>query len=355
MEATSRERIHMVADELSAIDFCYEQGWTDGLPVVPPVVARVNAMLAATTLPPDHVLAEHLPTKRRCRVFDAAVNAVMAGCLPAYFPVIVAALEAVNVHEYNFHASGASTGGSAPLLILSGPIVDELGMNAGANVFGPGNRANATLGRTLRLIILNVFKMTPGIADHSTQGFPGKYSFCIAENALANPWEPLNVELGYPADVSTVTVFAGSGTCSLENHGGGQPEQILDTFADTIGSYALITPGESVLVLSPEHARNIAAAGWTKQQVREYLFARACRPKGVLQRLGKTKDELQPGEEDEMMHRGLSPDDFLVLVAGGDAGGHSTYVQSWSRGRSSERQTRPIHPGTTAPVEGGTR
>ena len=162
------EKIHVVEDELSAIDYCYEQGWTDGLPVIPPSEERVEQMLASTARGREAILATHPATGRECSVFSAAVNAVMAGCRPEYFPIAMAALEAMNESPYHFHGSSASTGGSAPLLIVSGPIVERIGMNSGVNVFGPGNRANATIGRAIRLVILNVFKMTPGIADRST-------------------------------------------------------------------------------------------------------------------------------------------------------------------------------------------
>ena len=164
-------------DALSAIDYCYEQGWTDGLPVVPPEASRVEAMLAFEGRPPETVIAKHPATGLELTIQSAAVNAVMAGCLPEYFPILVAAFEAMEEEPYNFHGSTASTGGSAPLLIVSGPIVDEIGMNAGVNLFGPGNRANATIGRAVRLIILNVFRMSPVIADNSSLGHPGMYSF----------------------------------------------------------------------------------------------------------------------------------------------------------------------------------
>ena len=181
MSAAAPPRIHEVPDDLlAAIDWCYEQGWTDGLPVVPPVLERVKAMLAADSRPPDTVISTHPATGLDLSLHAAAVNAVMAGCLPEYFPVIIAAFEAMDRPEFNFHGSTASTGGSAPLLVVSGAYADDIGMNADVNLFGPGNRANATIGRAVRLILRNVFQMLPGISDKSTQGNPGKYSFCIA-------------------------------------------------------------------------------------------------------------------------------------------------------------------------------
>ncbi|PZC41890.1 MAG: hypothetical protein DK306_002453 [Chloroflexi bacterium] len=346
-------QLHEAPDDLlAAIDYCYAQGWTDGLPVVPPELARVEAMLEWAPLPAEAVIAQHPATGLELTVHAAAVNAVMAGCQPEYFPILVAAFEAMNERPYNFHGSTASTGGSAPLLIVSGPIVDEIGMNAGVNLFGPGNRANATIGRAVRLIILNVFRMTPGIADKSTQGHPGKYASCIAERADVNPWPALREELGYPQDVSSVTVYAAAGFVNVENHGGSTPQQILDSVADAMANYGSISAGQSVVVLSPEHAKIVASTGWSKAEVRAYLFQHACRPLDGMKRVGKYLERelaLQARAEtrglpdaDGAVHRGLSANDILVTVGGGDAGGHSAFIPSWSRGRGSIMQSKPI-------------
>ncbi len=346
-------RIHEVEDDLlAAIDYCYEQGWTDGLPVVPPDVARVEAMLLFEGRPPETVLAAHPATGLECTVHAAAVNAVMAGCKPEYFPVVVAAFEAMNEPGFNFHGSTASTGGSAPLLVVSGPVIDDIGMNADVNLFGPGNRANATIGRAVRLILMNVFQMIPGLSDKSTQGNPGKFSFCIAERRADNPWPLVSEDLDYPPGVSSVTVFAAGGFCNVENHGGNTPEQVLGSIADAMANYGCITLGQSVVVLSPEHMRVITSTGWSKRQVREFLFTHAARTVEGMRSVGKFRQreyDKQHGNEnsragamDGKMHRGLGPDDILVLMGGGDAGGHSCFIPSWSRGRGSIMQSRPI-------------
>src|SRR3981189_1727573 len=177
--ALASPRIHEVPDDLlAAIDYCYEQGWTDGLPVVPPVVDRLEAMRVGDSRPAETVIATHPATGLELSLHAAAVNAVMAGCLPAYFPVLVAAFEAMDRPDFNFHGSTASTGGSAPLLLVSGPLADDIGMNSDVNLFGPGSRPNATIGRATRLILRNVFQMIPGISDTSTQGNPGRDSSC---------------------------------------------------------------------------------------------------------------------------------------------------------------------------------
>ena len=339
---SSAKTVAVASDALAAIDECYERGWTDGLPVVPPEAPRVEAMLAMEGRPPETTLAIHPATGLECSVLAAAVNAVMAGCLPEYFPIIVAALEAANEPAYNFHASTASTGGAAPLLIVSGPVARDIGMNAAGNVFGPGNRANATIGRAMRLVILNVFEMIPGVSDQSTQGHPGKYCSCIAERAERSPWPPLHVELGYGEDISSVTVFAGAGFCNVENHGGNTPEAILDCMADSMANLGCITSGQSVAVLSPEHADIVAGTGWTRTDVQRYLFDRARQTVSDMRRVGKyvPREHERQGTQD--VHRGFDPDDILVLVAGGDAGGHSAFIPSWSRSRSSLMQSKPV-------------
>jgi hypothetical protein len=347
-------KIHDVPDDLlAAIDYCYDQGWTDGLPVVPPVVERVKAMLAAESRPPETVIAHHPATGLDLSLHAAAANAVMAGCLPEHFPVLVAAFEAMDQEPFNFHGSTASTGGSAPLLIVSGPYADEIGMNADVNLFGPGNRANSTIGRATRLILRNVFQMIPGISDKSTQGNPGKYSFCIAERARGNPWPLLCEAQGYAKGTSSVTVYAGGGFCNVENHGGNTPEQVLGSVADAMANYGCITLGQSVVILAPEHMGIIGAARWSREKAQDYLFSTAKRSIEGMKSVGKFRDreyDAQHGAdapkqvEKGFVHRGMTPADILITMGGGDAGGHSCFIPSWSRGRGSILQHAPINP-----------
>jgi hypothetical protein len=347
-------RIHEAPDDLlGAIDFCFEQGWTDGLPVVPPAVDRVKAMLAADSRPPETVISRHPATGLDLSLHAAAVNAVMAGCLPEHFPIVVAAFEAMDRPDFNFHGSTASTGGSAPLLIVSGPLADEIGMNSDVNLFGPGNRPNATIGRATRLILRNVFQMLPGISDKSTQGHPGKFSFCIAERMRGNPWPPLCQAQGYPEGTSSVTAYAGAGFCNIENHGGNTPEQILGSVADAMANYGCITLGQSVVILAPEHMQIVADAGWTREQTQRFLYTHAKRSVDGMKSVGKFRDreyDSQHGagahalSEAGFMHRGLTPDDILITMGGGDAGGHSCFIPSWSRGRGSIMQHAAIRP-----------
>jgi hypothetical protein len=325
-----------------AVEACFERGWTDGLPVVPATEARVREFLRAAGREPDEVLFRE-PTRRRTVTAEkVAVNAVLAGCRPEYMPVLLAALEAMADPAYNLHGAITSTGGSAPLLVVNGPVRRALGINAGVSLFGPGWRANATIGRALRLVILNCLGARPGILDRSTQGHPGKYTFCIAELEEESPWDPLQVEQGFPRDASTVTVFAAEGPHNVLTHYGHDAEAILLTLADAMAGLGSFSPGQSFVVLAPEHVRILARDGWTKPRLREALYARARRTLADLRRAGKVPGAVAPGDDTRFVHRGEGPRDIFVVVAGGGAGGHSAFVPSWSRNRNSLVVTRPV-------------
>lgn len=331
-----------VADALAGIEQAFALGWTDGLPVTPATRPAVDAMLARVTWPADAIVARMATRNRSCTTEQAAINAVMAGCRPEYFPVVLTALEAMNEEAFNFYGSSASTGGAAQLVVVNGPVRHRLSMNDGGNLYGPGNRANATIGRALRLITMNVFGMQPGITDRSTQGHGGKYSFCIAENEEASPWPPRHVDLGFaPAD-STVTVFAANAPLNIECHLGGTGEAILTCIADAMANLGTFSSGQSVVVLAPEHAAIVGRDGWSKAAVRGFLYEHARRTVADLKRAGKLEGALEPEDVFTWRHRGEGPDDIAVIVGGGEAGGHSSFVSSWSRGRFSLMQTKAI-------------
>src|SRR5262249_4266935 len=197
---------YAVEDPGQAIELCFEKGWTDGLPVVPPTESRVRAMLDLVGLAPEHQVA--FITNRQVAVTaeKVAINAVMAGCRPEYMPVVVAAIEGIGDPRWSYHGPGTSTAGAAVLLIVNGPVARELDVNAGDNLFGPGWRANLTIGRVVRLVMRNVCGSRPGTLDRGTLGHPGKLSYVIAENEGESPWPPLHVERGFRADQSAVTV-----------------------------------------------------------------------------------------------------------------------------------------------------
>ena len=217
-----------ISDDFEAVQRLYvDRGWSDGLPVAPPTPQRVEAMLAATNLDSDHVVAEIPPIWGAATVEKLAINAVMAGCLPEYLPVLIAAVEAIADPVFNLYAIQATTHPCAPLLIINGPIREALGMNYSSGSFGPGWRANATIGRAMRLVLLNVGGGYPGVGDMSTQGAPSKFSYCVAENEEENPWEPLHVERGFRPDQSAVTVMAGEPPHNINDHSGRSADDIL--------------------------------------------------------------------------------------------------------------------------------
>ena len=361
-------------DPIAFQEYFYERGWTDGLPVVPPTPERVSQFLEYVGLEPDHVIST-IPTRnRQITTEKVAINCVMAGCLPEFMPVVIAILEAMSIPDFAFHASITSTGGSAQFIVVNGPIRDQLAMNSDTNVLGPGNRANSTIGRALRLIIMNIAGAKPGVLDKSTQGHGGKYSFCMAEAEENSPWEPFHVENGFSKNESTVTVFAAEAPHSIQNHLSGDPGELMLCIAKEMASMGAFSLGQSGLILSPEHAGIIAKSGWSKKKIKEFIFENTTLSLADLKRYGKIgvkeldvlKDDdvkdwpKRPGDEqliektirmegplmesDEsiMIQRGLFPEDILMVVAGGMAGGHSAFVPSWSRGRASLFQTKLI-------------
>jgi hypothetical protein len=354
-----------VGDPWEAIEACYAQGWTDGLPVVPPTEGLVADMLAAGPWPADRVLLHEPVRDRAVTAEKAAINAVMAGCRPEYFPVVGAALTAIGHPDFELHGPATSTGGAALMVIVNGPLRRRLGVNATANLLGPGVRANATIGRALRLVLLNCLDCRPGVLDKSTQGWPGKYSLCFAEHEEASPWEPLSVSRGFRADQSTVTVFAAESGHNVLSHGTRDPERLLALFADAMAGLGSLSPGRSVIVFAPEHAQHLRHAGWDRPRTQAWLYHRAWRSLADLKRAGKVEpafysnprlvkwiyrdapggipplpldpalaERVVPDDEAVRVRRGLGPEDILLCVGGGEAGGHSAFFPSWSRGRS---------------------
>src|SRR5215467_7854122 len=283
-------------DSFEAInDHFYKNGWTDGLPIVPPTPERVDRMLSGMPWRlPDDVIGMVPPAMDTATLRNIAVNAVMAGCLPSYLPVIVAALAAVLEKPYGLAHRQTTTHAGAPLLIVNGPIVREIGLNYGNGVFGPGWRANATIGRALRLALVNLGGAVPAQVDFCQHAHPGKYTYCIAEHQDANPWEPLHVERGFQAGDSVVNADAPH---SITENVQTDPIEIMRTFADTmatLGGNNLYSQGHPVLVFGVENAQHVAAAGWKKLDVQKALFEMARKPWGLAKNRGKSKGPFFP-------------------------------------------------------------
>lgn len=321
-------------------DYFYEQGWTDGLPVLPPTEDLVSEMLAASSLPAQQVLGIMPPLNGMVTVEKVAVNAVMAGCLPDYFPVVVAAVKAVLQPQFNVGSISTTTGGAAPAIMVSGAMAETLGIHSGTAVLGSGHRANATIGRALRLTMRNLGGATVATMEKSTHAWPGKYTLCFAENAARNPWEPLHVDLGFAPQASTVTVVAARGIHSFVEDAQETGVGVLETLVSSLrtgglsGYYFQARGPSPVIILGPEHATEIAAAGFSRQDVKQYIFEHARLTVGVLKDRGHWAARSWPADyegqgDDFEIPIVADPDTLLLIVAGGD-GRHSSWLTPWS-------------------------
>ena len=314
-------------------------GMSDGLPLVPPTPERVEAMLRANGVAPEEVVAVLEPALGAATWRAIATNAVMAGCRPEYLPVIGAAVAAVAADGFNLEGIQTTTGSATTLMIVNGPVAAAIGMNCGANVLGPGNRANASIGRALRLILQNVGGARPGEMDMATLGQPGKYGFCLAENEADSPWTALHVERGFAADDSVVTVVGAAGICEVVDSHSILPGDLVQTYAQSMLIAGNVSPdgllggGEALIIMPPEHAQLFARAGYSKAQVQGALFERAVLP---LERLSSA---MRAHVEDDRRAAG-APDtgapiplarraaDIMIVVAGG-VGIKGAYVPTW--------------------------
>ncbi|MBI3638106.1 MAG: hypothetical protein HY216_18070 [Candidatus Rokubacteria bacterium] len=343
MAVTLTSKRYQVEDVPDAIEFCFRQGWTDGLPVVPPTEAKVRAMLEAARLEPRQQIAyvEHRAVAITAE--KVAVNAVMAGCLPAYMPVVVAAIEAIGDPLWSYHGPGTSTAGAAVLMVVNGPIARELDVNSGDNLFGPGWRSNATIGRAVRLVMRNVCGSRPGTLDRGTLGHPGKLSYVIAENETDSPWTPLHVERGFRPEQSAVTILAAEGPHQFYNQLSNTAEGILTTLADDMRiSGNVMGQPQYMVILAGEHMKTIAADGWGKPEIRRFVYEHTKNSHAHLKRTQRLTGEIKPGDENQMRPLVETPDDLLVVAAGGRAGAFSAYVPGWGSKRSSQSVTKEI-------------
>ena len=323
---------------LEAIERCYELGWTDGLPVVPPTEQRVKEFIERSGRPSDEVVGELPERRREITVDKVAANAVMAGCLPEYMPVVLAATEAMLEPIFNLVGPSSSMGGSAILSIVNGPIAKDLNINSRNNLFGPGNRANATIGRAVRLILMNACAAIPGVFDRSVIGHPGKYTYCIAEADTETHWTPLHVERGFSPAESTVTVFAGESPRQIRAVG--HPEPIMMAIADVASSLGsnMSTSGSvgdtGIGVRQGQIVVTIAGNSnlwkdWTKSQIKEYLFNRTQRSVADLKAAMVLKGDPEPSDSQIMIPLIPEPDDILLVFAGGEESNMSSVIPSW--------------------------
>lgn len=340
-----RESVERISadDAFAANETFQANGWTDGLPVIPPTEERVAEFLATTRYRIGDVVGVEAVRMRPITAEKVAINAIMAGCLPSYFPVVSAAVEAMCEEDYLLHGASSSTGGSAPLLIVNGPIRNQIAMNSTANALGNRSRANATIGRAIRLVLINVLEYIPGQLDCATLGHPGKFTLCVAEDEDDSPWVPLAEERGLQNGDSGVTVMASESPHQILNEWTENPEEILETFAAAIRANMLtysIWSGNYAIVIPKQLRDIIAAAGWQKYDVREYIYASARVRWGDWATVGKAAvaDRRSPDEE---MCALDSAEALLVVAAGGHAGGFGAVFPPWL-GHKSKAVTKRI-------------
>jgi hypothetical protein len=321
--------IVMVEDSVVAINnYCIEKGWSDGLPIIPPTEQEVERMMSGTKRDPADVVASIPPWWGEATIEKIAINAVMAGCLPEYMPVIITALEAMSEERFGLDAIQPTTHPVAPLMIVNGPIAEKLDINSECGAFGPGWRSNATIGRAIRLILLNIGGAFPGKLDMSTQGQPSKYTYCIAENEKDSPWEPLHVEKGFDASTSTVTMVAAENPHNIYEHIAKTGEELLFSICNALTSTGsnnvLFQDGSPIIALCPEHAATITASGFSKNDVRAYIHEKARIP--LKHFLKEVIDKFYSGwEENALVPITARKENIVVIVVGGP-GKHSAYI-----------------------------
>ena len=318
-----------VADSAEAVmNLFLEKGWSDGLPVIPPTEEAVERMLAGTNRDPADIVAAIPPRWAKATVEKIAINAVMAGCLPEYLPLLITAVEAMCEEPLRLLGIQPTTHPGSVLLIVNGPIAKKLDINSKSGAFGPGWRSNATIGRAIRLMLMNIGGAFPGKTDMSTQGQPCKYTFCIAENEDDTPWEPLHVERGFEATTSTVTVASEENPHNINDHFAINSEQLLSTIVSTMtnagNNNVLVQQGQPIIALGPEHAATLAKDGFSKSDLKAYLHEKARVPRKAFHE--RTIERYYSNlEEDALLPITSKKEDIIVIVVGGP-GKHTSFL-----------------------------
>lgn len=324
---------------VDVIERYFEMGWTDGLPVVPPTKEKIDLFVASLGGEPNFLECKVPPRWGGLTREILAINMIMAGCKPEYAAVVRAAILALTERPFNLNGVQATTHMASPLVIVNGPIAKEIGMNGGANAFGSGNRANATIGRAIRLIMLNVGGARAPDLDKCTLGNPSKYSYCICENEAESPFAPYHVEKGYSAAQSTVFAIAAEAPHSVTDHQCNDPEGILDTICSAmsnIASNTAVLSGHCAVTLGLEHAKTIANFGWSRNDIKNYLFMHS----GNLfsehsrsHKYGKVYNRNLPKwykrDPDSRIPIVESPERIHLFIIGGGAGRFSAFIPGW--------------------------
>lgn len=323
-------RTYDVTDIWACQELYHANGWTDGLPIVPPTKDAVAACLDWVMMEPAQLIGVEPVRGVAVTAEKLAINAVMAGCLPMHFPVVVTAFIAMLRPEFLLHGATASTGGCAVLVIINGPIRKEIGAAGSFSTLGNSDRATAVIGRAIRLALINILEVRPGGIDRSTLGHPGKFSFCLAEDEENTTWSPLSVERGMPPGASAVTVLAAGAPRQIMNEWTTKPEEILETFAAEIRAnmrHYSIWPGNYAIVVPQQLREHLQAAGWSKADVAAFVFERARIYRREWADAGKGAVVRDRGDT---VYTALeSPDQLLVVASGGPAGGFGAIIPPW--------------------------
>src|SRR5580698_435706 len=323
-------RIHDVADFHAAQELYHSNGWTDGLPIVPPTADAVHACLEWAMTPPEQLIGVEPVRAVPITAEKLAINAVMAGCLPMHFPVVLTAVAAMLQPEFLLHGATSSTGGCAVLIVLNGPIRRELGAAGTFNALGNADRATAVIGRAIRLALINILEVRPGGIDRATLGHPGKFSYCIAEDEENTSWAALSVQRGLPPGVSAVTVLAAGSPRQIMNEWTTRPEEILETFAAEMRAnmrHYSIWPGNYAIVIPPQLREHLQTAGWSKTDIAAFIFERARIHRREWANVGKG---LVVRDRGDTIYSALeSPEQLLIVAAGGPAGGFGAVIPPW--------------------------
>lgn len=343
-ETGIRARTVEVAPGTDPVEACYDRGWTDGLPVVPPTPERILRMLGGTRRDPAAIIGRIPPAMAPCTVEKVAINAVLAGCRPEYMPVVLTALEAALDPGFTLHGVTCSTCFSGPVVIVNGPAARRVGMNAGLNALGQGNRANATIGRAVNLVVRNVGGGRPGEIDRSTLGSPGKYTFCFAEDESDEEWTPLSVARGVPPGRSAVTVFAGDGIQGVTEQKARTPGELTRSLAmalAAVGHPKLCEWAPALLVLSPEHYAIYRDAGWGRERITGALHDALLRPAAeVAAGAAGVAEGMPPSRRGPLIPK-FHPGALLLVRAGGPAGLLSAILSGWPAARSFD-ESHPV-------------
>ena len=332
---SSRTHIISTNSPFGDIENCYEMGWPDGLPVVPPTPDRVAEFLEYVGLNPKDMLGEVPVRSRSLNAEQAAANSVMAGCLPEHFPVVLGTMRALFEHDPNcIHELSSVTNSTGVLILVNGPIRKQIGLNCTDNLLSPGNRANSTIARAIRLILINVFEQRPGLLDRGCMGSPSKHNLCFGEDEENSPWEAFHVSKGFSPDDSTVTVASIQDPAMVSNrYSSGNGEGIMDSVADAMASHGLstyFTRGvQWFWIVGHWHSEYLSRFGWDKESMQRYVQKEAWRSKAQLKRLGAIRGDVMPEDESDPVFAAYKPEDIHIIKAGGNSGIYSEVIMNY--------------------------